>query len=297
MAVRPGNEGYVTLAVLLVAALLAAVVSSLVAASRPALGLVRIGADQAAADGLLQGGVEAAAYLLYDAKLPLSDVDGLTLGRGAGDILVHAADEAGRVDVNAAKPELLAGLYAAVGASAMPPAAFAARVVDWRDQDDEAGKEDGAEADEYERAGSPYRPPNRRFRSVDELRFLLGLGADDFRRLAPYVTVHTGVATVDPLSAPGVVLLAIPGFGVDQVKLIAKAREQGLDREEIGALVQQGREFLSTTPSGVYRLSVSVRLRDGFTDALETVVVAPGQGDDESYGVVASARRTAARAD
>jgi type II secretory pathway component PulK len=283
------SDGYVTFAVLLTVALLAAIVSSLVSVSRPALGLVRIGADEVAAEGLLQGGVDTAAYLLFDAQQPMSTVDGMSLRRDTGSIRINVSDEAGRIDINAAKTELLAGLFAAVGGKSMSPEAFASRVDDWRDQDDEVSP-DGAEADEYDSARLSYGPPNGPFRSTDELRFILGLSRADYAALKPFVTTYSGEGTVDPLSASETALQAIPGFDSDSVKLILTSRRQGLDRDAIKALLQQGAEFLSTGDSSVYRVGVQVQLTDGFTDAAESVIIAPQRGGSAGYNVVAWSR-------
>src|SRR3712207_1448809 len=57
MAPSKANDGYVTLAVLVIAGLLAAFVSTLLSLSRPALDLARIGADELVAQGLAEGGL------------------------------------------------------------------------------------------------------------------------------------------------------------------------------------------------------------------------------------------------
>ncbi len=270
---RAGDDGYVTLAVLLTGALLAAVVSSLLLVSRPALGISRLEVDEVTAAGLLQGGVATAAFLLGDAGRNLREVNGLTLSRGGATIHIGATDESGRIDLNAATAELLSGLYAAVHGTSMRPENFGGRVVDWRDADNDPSGF-GSEIDDYSAAGLLGRPPNRWFRSVDELRFLFGLSRADFNRLAPFVTVYTGRGKVDPLSASTVVLQAIPGVSGDAVQLIVDARRRGWDRERIAQLLPQATPFLSTKSSGVYRVNVQARLENGFADAVEAVIVA-----------------------
>ena len=281
-----------SLAVLLTAGLLAAVVASLLAVSRPALGIARIGQDEVALDGLLQGGIETAGYLLTEAKVKMADVNGLTLSRSTGTLGIGVADESGLVDLNSAKPELLQGLYAAVNGRSMGAQAFADRVVDWRDQDSDA-RPLGAEADEYESARLPGRPPNRPFRSVEELRYLLGLSAEDFIRLRSFLTVYTGRGAVDPLSAPEAVLRAIPGLTPNMVQLILQERRHGMSRKQIVQLIQQGSEFLSTDDSSVYRVNVQVRLKNGFAGAVDAVIVGQS-GDSSGYKVAAWSRRGAA---
>jgi general secretion pathway protein K len=262
--------------------------------SRPALGLARIGTDEVAAEGLLEGGIQTAAFLLFESQQKANVVNGFLLHRGTGVVRINVVDESGRIDLNAARPELLEGLFAAVGGTSMSAKAFASRVADWRDQDVEVG-EQGAETFEYESEGLSYRPANRPFHSVEELRYLLGLSNADFGRLEPFVTVYAGQAGVDPMTAPETVLRAIPGIGRAAVQLILQARQQGLDRERIVNLVQAGSPFLSTTESSVYRVGVQVQLTDGFADAVEAVIVA-AQATDRGYRVAAWSRVGAAQA-
>jgi general secretion pathway protein K len=179
-----------------------------------------------------------------------------------------------------------------VRGASMTPEAFAARTVDWRDQDSDLS-EQGAEAAEYYDAGRSFGPADRRFRSVEELRFVLGLSRADLDRLRPFVTVYTGRGTIDPLSASETVLLAIPGMNRGLVQTILRARRQGLGRLQIAALVGQASEFLSTADSTVYRVGVQVRLRNGFTDAVEAVIVAQPE-DGSGYRVAAWSRSAAA---
>lgn len=283
-----GNDGYVTLAVLLIVGLLAAIVSSLLAVSRPALGLARIGGDEVAAEALLQGGVATAGYLLFAAKREPTRVNGMDLRLRTGDIRLTVGDEAGRIDLNSADPTLLAGLYSAAGGTSLSDQAFAARVVDWRDEDGDVGV-DGAEAGDYSGAELGYVPSNLPFHSVEELRFLLGLSARDFERLSPHLTVFSGRAKIDPLAASETVIRAIPGSRARDLQQILRARSSGRDRSTLIASMPTLSEYLLDQPSGVYRIGVQVKLTNGFSDAVEAVIVAPQQGDTD-YRVVAWTR-------
>ena len=285
MARLRSDDGYVTLAVLLIVGLLAAVVASLLSVSRPALGLARIGGDEVAAEALIQGGVATAGYLLFAAKREPAPLNGMDLRLRTGDIRLAVADEAGRIDLNEADPELLAGLYSAAGGTSLNGASFAARVVDWRDTDEDVGV-NGAEAGDYSAAEIGYVPSNTPFHSVEELRFLLGLSQRDFERLAPYLTVFSGSPKIDPLAASETVIRAIPGARGRDFEQILRARSSGRDRSEIIALMPTLAEFFLDEPSGVYRVGVEVKLTNGFRDAVEAVIVAPKQ-DDTDYRVVA----------
>jgi type II secretory pathway component PulK len=280
------SNGYVTLAVLLVVGLLAAIVSSLLAVSRPALGLARIGADEATAEALLQGGVATAGFLLFGAKEEPDKVDKLKVRVGTGNFSLRVVDEGARVDLNSADPQLLAGLFRAVGGNSLSPEAFSARVLDWRDEDEDMN-EDGAETSAYADAGLGYGSSNLPFHSVDEARFILGLSPRDFERLKPYLTVFTGVAMVDPLSASETVLRAIPGAGARDVQQVIRARGKGQTREDLAALVPTISQFLLTQGSGVYRVRVDAQLINGFTDSAEAVITESARGGSEIYKTVA----------
>jgi len=81
--------------------------------------------------------------------------------------------ETGRVDLNTADLDLLTALFAANGWREDEARSMAARIVDWRDPDDETGP-GGAESREYRAAHLSYGPHNGPFESVDELRQVLG---------------------------------------------------------------------------------------------------------------------------
>jgi general secretion pathway protein K len=281
------SDGYVTLAVLLMVGLLAAIVSSLLVVSRPALGLVRIGGDEVAAEALIEGGVTTAAFLLIGVERELSKVDNLRLRLRTGTIEIAATDEAARVDLNAADQDLLAGLFSAAGGTSMSADAFAARVIDWRDQDEDEGV-NGAEAGSYAEAELGYGPPNMPFQSVDELRFLLRLSARDFERVRPLVTVFTGQKKIDPLSASEMVLRAIPGVGRRELQRIQQAKRTHRDRSRLlQQLAPEVAEHLLDESSGVYRVRVEARLPNGFSDGAEAVIIAPPEEDSADYRVVA----------
>jgi general secretion pathway protein K len=281
------SDGYVTLAVLLMVGLLAAIASSLLVVSRPALGLVRIGGDAVAAEALIEGGVTTAAFLLIGVERELSKVDNLRLRLRTGTIEIAATDEAARVDLNAADQDLLAGLFSAAGGTSMSADAFAARVIDWRDQDEDEGV-NGAEAGSYAEAELGYGPPNMPFQSVDELRFLLRLSARDFERVRPLVTVFTGQKKIDPLSASEMVLRAIPGVGRRELQRIQQAKRTHRDRSRLlQQLAPEVAEHLLDESSGVYRVRVEARLPNGFSDGAEAVIIAPPEEDSADYRVVA----------
>lgn len=113
------------------------------------------------------------------------------------DLSVRIEREAGRVDLNTADDVLLAAVLTAGGIESGRARSFAARVVDWRDADDEPGA-GGAEQAQYHGAGAGYGPRNRPFESVSEVRRVLGLGDLDARVLDAFTVYSTMSPTIVP---------------------------------------------------------------------------------------------------
>ena len=97
-------------------------------------------------------------------------LDGMTLS-------VSLTNERGRIDLNGSPPELLEGLFRALGVPGETARTLAARIVDFRDSDDEA-EIGGAEAPAYAQAGLSG-PRNGPF--VHPFELVAVLGIDDCR--------------------------------------------------------------------------------------------------------------------
>jgi general secretion pathway protein K len=82
-------------------------------------------------------------------------------------------------------------------------------LLDWLDPDSEPRDPGGAEDDVYLRAEPPRRAGNGPLAHTSELRLVAGVGATEYARLAPYVTVLPELAPVNLNSAPLPVLMAL----------------------------------------------------------------------------------------
>lgn len=117
-------------------------------------------------------------------------------------ILVDITYESDRIDLNHAPTGLLAAAFAADGLSIDEARAMAARIVDWRDIDDDVTP-GGAERDAYRSAGDTGSPRNAPFETVNELRNVLGASqlSDEFLdRFTVYShssSVQTGTVDAD----------------------------------------------------------------------------------------------------
>ena len=125
-------------------------------------------------------------------------------------ISVAIQDELGRIDLNQADVPLLAGLFRGTGQAGEATDMIVDRISDWRDPDD-LRRLHGAEGAEYAKAGFSGRPRNAPFQSVEELKLVLGVAPDVYRRVEPFLTVYSNQSTIDPRFAPREVLLALLG--------------------------------------------------------------------------------------
>ncbi|MGH8550600.1 MAG: general secretion pathway protein GspK, partial [Methylococcales bacterium] len=129
---------------------------------------------------------------------------------GGARVRVSIHDEAGKFDLNNAPGALLISLLENAGLSNDEAAALVDAIIDWRDSDDFRGV-NGAEQGEYQEAGLDYGPRNRPFQTIQELRRVLGISGDLYRRLEPMVTVYNDSNGIDPSKSPKEVLRALPG--------------------------------------------------------------------------------------
>jgi hypothetical protein len=104
-------------------------------------------------------------------------------------------------------------------------------ILDWRDADDQA-RPNGAEVDDYVKAGLLTLPSNGPFREVDDLINVYGMTPDVLAQIRPFLTTHgattgTTAVKVNLNSAPEEVLRALPGMTDQIINSILAGRSQG----------------------------------------------------------------------
>lgn len=223
-AAWPHERGVALLIVVWVLALLIVLVVGFNGDARTDLLLARNHYESASARATADAGVALAIFRVID---PSPDTQWQADGRshdlayGTGRIRVSVQDEGGKVDINAAPPELLAGLLRTMGASDSDATGIAQSIVSWR----EAGAGDAA-------LGSPAGPSLARrrqstaFRARDELRLVPGVTRDLYDRIAPFITVYSAAPDIDPLTAPAEVLRSLPDVNPQQVESFIAERSR-----------------------------------------------------------------------
>ena len=147
-----------------------------------------------------------ARYVAWDvANQPSSTTlragDAWQCRQGTTIIQVVVRPAQGLIDLNAASPSLLKLLLVGLGEPPERAERLAAAITDFRDADD-ARHVNGAERAQYRLAGLAHTPKNAPFEMIAELDQVLGMDFDLLRRLEPFVTVYSGLATVDRISMP-----------------------------------------------------------------------------------------------
>lgn len=209
---RPAQRGVALLAVLWVMALLAVIAAAFTTARRADTRLARNLADNARAEALADAGIHAAIFGLRQTGDFAWTADGRTysLLLDGGEVQVSAQDEAGKFDLNTGSRDLLTRLLAHMALEPSSSTAVLDAVDDWRDED-ALHRPHGAEDADYRAAGLPYGAKDGAFESVEELRYVRGVDAILYRRLAPLLTVHSRRRHVDSATAPSALRAALPG--------------------------------------------------------------------------------------
>lgn len=185
---------------------------------------------------------------------------------GDADVTIAIVDESGKVDINAADLDLLAGLMQAVGVERQPARKLATAILDWRDPDSLTQIEGGAEDGDYASEDLPYGAKDAPFETVAELQLVLGMTPELFAKLAPHLTVYSGQGRPSEQYASAEVLQAL---GIDPERALAE-RRRPRQPGEAGSLVGAG--------TGTYSIDSRARLRGGRVSVLRAVVRAGNSG-------------------
>ena len=222
-------RGIALVLVLWTVTLLTVIASSFAFTSRTETLLARNQVDAVRAQLLADAGIERA---LYELSKPVSDperwkTDGRTYVWHFDGAIVRIIlrDESARINLNRAPEALIKGLLKYCGLSDAEVARLADAIFDWRDADD-FRRPNGAEARDYEAAGRSYKPANAAFETIDELRLVLNMTPEVFRKLKGLLSVHSSRAGFNSLSAPAEILYALPEVNADAVAQYLAQRDR-----------------------------------------------------------------------
>lgn len=140
-------------------------------------------------------------------------------------VRIRLLAEIGKIDLNTADQVLLESLMSHAPLEAELQAKLVSAILDWRDADDLVHI-DGAEKDEYKKAGLSYQPRNKPFQSIEELQLVMGMNEKVFDWLESRVTVYSEQPKVDLTQASKEVLQVLPGMDAGLIASYIVERRQ-----------------------------------------------------------------------
>ena len=281
---KPRNRGSMLVLVLFLAGLLSVFAAVAAVAMRAAQNSSRGFAEGLRAEEAAHGAIEQA---VAQSGGNITGLTGsVTATFGPTQVLVTVRSETGRINLNLAPMELLAGLFQQLGAAPDQAAVYAARVVDWRDEDDNLER-GGAERAAYRAVGRVDGPRNGPFVHVAELGLVLGIPAPVAAAAAAYLTVASGQEQINPMLADPPVLLAIPGVSANGVRdFLVQRAKLGATFASLIPSLGPVEEFVTEEPGQAVRFEALVKLGPNNERRFEAVVyVLPG--DKEPFRILA----------
>jgi general secretion pathway protein K len=206
------------------------------------------------------------------------------------DVVVAFKSEAARIDLNFASHEVLAGLFAGLGAEKAAAQEDADRIIGWRTRPAAGATND--EAALYAAAGLGYSPRQSLFTHVNELALVVGLPPALVDRALPFVTVFNGSSSVDPLIAAPEVIAALPGKTPADPNDVLGQRPPSSNDTAVttaasattAASPGSAQSNATTAKSAAYRIETTINFNDGRRTASE-IVIALGD-ETEPYRVL-----------
>ena len=194
------QRGFALLIVLWSVVLLALLTTGITASGRTDVQLATNVRHAAAAQAAADAGIAAAAFHVSDAPglAWLADGRPQQLPFGSYALTIRILDEDRKVNPNFAPADLLAALLSASGADPTQAQALALSIAAWHDP----SVHDQVVA-QYRAAGMAAAPTGGPFRSLDELRLVIGMTPALLDRLRPHLSVYAqaplNFAQADPV--------------------------------------------------------------------------------------------------
>jgi len=266
--VPSSNRGFVIVAVLWILVALSAlamIFSVYLSASARALAVNDTSLE---AEALMSASLDLTAYQLMTAGEKARPPRGSFRFRmNDADTLVTFTSEAARIDLNYAPKEVLAGLFATLGAGKSAAREDADRIVGWRTRPVPGG----ANEEEARYSAVGYSPRQALFTHANELALVVGLPPALVDRALPFVTVFNGSGDIDTsIAAPEVIAAAMPDKTLDKSADVFADRPASPAGRDASAPTQNA---ASIAKSPCFRIEASISFKDGRRTTSEAVIV------------------------
>jgi general secretion pathway protein K len=198
---------------------------------------------------------------------------------GNAQVITDFNSETARIDLNAAPKELLAGLFAALGAAPNDAQAYADRIIAWRSPPS-ANIADN-EASNYRAAGVIYAPRGSQFPHTGELGLVLGIPDLMVERALPFLTVYSGRPQINILDAAPQVIAALPGMAPARLQAVLAARNAApQDAQAIAESLGAAQALATTQGSKAVRVTARIAFDSGQRMTTEAVIFLTDNGSE-----------------
>jgi general secretion pathway protein K len=285
---RQSDDGFVLVAVLWILgglSVLAAVYAVYVVNAATSL---EVSNDRIQTNASIVSALELTAYRLDAVKKDDRPTSGSFSFRiGNSRVAVGFLNEAARIDLNLAPKPILAGLFRTLGARADAAEYYGDRIIGWRTKSTAPNPDQDKEIVAYRNAGLPYNPRQAPFTNVQELWLLLGLPPAVVERALPYVTVFSGLATVDVMDAAPEVVAALPGMTPDRLDSVLAERRAGpANAARVLQMLGPAQASATAKGSNATRVAVEVTPANGRRRIHAQAVILPLEDAEEPYRVL-----------
>jgi len=280
-----GRDGFIVVAVLWMLGALATLASIYAVYVINTATAMSVNDDRVQAEGLMTAALELAAYRLTSADAdnrPSRGDFAFRLGRAA--IMVDFRSEAGRVDLNNAPREVLAGLFAGLGVKYSDAEYYADRVIGWRTTQDPDQRNDESAA--YRTAGLSYGPRQGPFAHVGELSLVLGLPRFLVERALPFVTVFSARPEINILAAAPEVVAAVPGMTPDRLYAVLSQVGRGQQNAQFLKALVGDQTGITIEAGKTARVTVRMDVAPGRRVNGEAVILLGGAEAGEPFRVL-----------
>ncbi|MEO9826864.1 MAG: hypothetical protein ABJF50_20885 [Paracoccaceae bacterium] len=255
-SLRGRQRGFVLITVLWTGLALLLGVSAFMSGARQEALQVRIEVSEARAQALARSGLNIAladlGRIAPDQLRARRDGTPVTVAMAEGRVTYRIHDEAGKIDINHAPPQVLDPVLQSIGAAAGVDAFDAVNV---------------AQALEARAMRGTERP-----RSVGDALIAAGLPRQTANTAERYLTTFNFTRQINPRTAPALTLAAIPGLGPGDVAEILKRRANGEQMPRLGSAAA----WLAERPGPVYTIEAEAELATGGKTRLVALVAARG---------------------
>jgi general secretion pathway protein K len=267
-----GQRGLALVVVLWMLVLLMIMASSFALTIRRETALLTDVKALAQARALAEGGINIAILNLLPQDEALrwrSDSSLYEILYADARIRIRISDESGKIDLNQGDPQLLRGALSAQGLAEEQLEPLIAAIIDWRDADD-IQSPNGAEKEQYQKAGLSYSPPNKPFEAIEELQMVLGITPDLYKQLEPLLTIFSNSNNINPAKAPREVLLSLPNVTAEMVDAYLQQRAENAR----AGLPELAPTWAMANPSvsQVYQVLAEAMPVEGITGAVSAVI-------------------------